>query len=751
MYLAEIEFFNWGRFRGRHLLSLKPEAYGVACEWDHNPLRSNFGGKSLALEGMFPFVFFGKHRHRTEDAWITNGEPEGYVRAVLVDGAARYTVKRSRKRGSSTKLTFDGDVPLADNPEAGGDLFWMGGDVAQLEIERLIGLSFADFENSAYFGQKQMGRFVSDRPGDRMDIVAGWFRLGPLEQAADAVGEELASVLAEVVGKDTLIESCRGAIVLVVSSFGTDDPDAEGEAARVAQQAATVAYRSAEKRLVDLEAARATYVEVREYHRVVAEGKALRAKVEGYYDELPTEEFVRAARERLDDAIGSLGVLRDAVETKRTLARGAFDGVCPVAGISCPAREEINASTKKNAELLADVTHRYNQAARARQQAQDELLGAQAARARYEEDKRARGVLVTRAKGLRLAAERIVDLMAEPTDADLGIAKGALWAARESLGAADDRCKQLAKAAELLRRHQEATEVAVADRNKLVARVVLLQEARRVLVEAQRQIARDNLAEIERGANYALAQCGVDLTLRVSWERETKDLAKWCEDCGAPYPNSRKVKRCERCGSPRGAHYERRFEVAPSSQSGGADDLAGIATQLAAAAWMRADRDARWATAILDEPASALDQEHKRALMAHLPRLLREFGFEQAFICAHDASAMSAMPNMVEIVAGPTDSKFKGGPHGDEDRDRAEDRAGPDADAPAGPSRQAEPPPSGVGVGGGVRVADADPGAADQLPGEQDRGGGVGSRRRRAPGQPSGGAKPNGRKARRPD
>lgn len=645
---------------------MKPTIYGVTCRWEHNPRRSNFGGKSAFLEGLFKFALYGKHRKRTEDEWITKGEKEGGVKTILRDGNLLITIDRKRRLGSSTKLQV-----RTKSPDLNNEVVYEG-DEAQAFIERAIGLGWEDFENSSFFTQKKMSRFITEDSGERMNIVTRWFRLGQLETAIDSVGEQLSKVLKEVTVLEQERSNCTNEMARVLDMYGMEQvagmmvADVSSTLAKLdeklvelkakAEQAAKNELLFEEKR-DSLSTNKYLFDQAREYDETVTQGKALRKRVTAYLDQVPTEAHLASQKTLLRAITEDLGAAQREVATKAKLARGEFDGKCPVAGIDCPIRNEINGETKKNAQLLAAATTEHNALASRRKKLAEEVESEEKLLRQYEEDTEERGRLLEKVKKLEPAFTKATSLQGM---VDYGTS---LESTKVSLREAKDQaavCMKETAVIETTKKLLVQLEVASARADKELegkcASRDLLLDARRVLTEAVREIARVNLQAIEVGANYALMTCGIDLTVAASWERPTKSPEKNCSACGWAFPASRKVKVCEMCGAPRGVHMERKLEVQPSDESGGADDLGGIALQLAAADWLRRDRGAAWAVAELDEPFGALDAQHSADLASHLAMLLKYFGFEQAFVVAHSAGIMASMPDVVEIVAGPKGS-----------------------------------------------------------------------------------------------
>ena len=156
---------------------------------------------------------------------------------------------------------------------------------------------------------------------------------------------------------------------------------------------------------------------------------------------------------------------------------------------------------------------------------------------------------------------------------------------------------------------------------------------------------------VGRGANAALREAGIDRSVGVTWARYGEGLASSCEECGAPYPSSTKVRECSWCGAKRGPKMVERLDIEPSDRSGAADDLAGIGVRLAASAWLRERKQIQWSNACIDEPFGSLDTANKRAIATHLTSMLGgKYGFVQTFVVAHDRIVTDALPRRIEVV-----------------------------------------------------------------------------------------------------
>lgn len=204
---------------------------------------------------------------------------------------------------------------------------------------------------------------------------------------------------------------------------------------------------------------------------------------------------------------------------------------------------------------------------------------------------------------------------------------------------------------------RKVAEAGLKDTSRLIG---LQTQAMAVFKRAQRTIAEAAVSEIERDSNSLLNEAGIDLSVVVGWERPVKGLAAHCEVCGYAFGNGQRAKSCPSCATARAQKRKDELEIVPSNRSGAADDLAGVAFQLGVAAWLKRKRQSPWSVAFIDEPFSACDSHNRAALAVQLNTILNSrFGFEQAFITAHDRSVLDAIPERFEITADDKGSAFK--------------------------------------------------------------------------------------------
>ena len=655
--LKKIVLENWARYRGQHTLVLDQGVHAVVASHERDEGRSNWLGKTSFMFAV-RFVLYGEHLARTEDQWITEGEKFGMVAVWLDDGTL---IERSRRRGKSTvlRLVEDGDKELR-------------GDEAQARIIEIVGLNAEDFASTCFFAQKQMARFITAQPADRMKIVSAWLDLDKVRSCADDVSKRLGELLDRDDNIARRLEVLAEMMKEVRRRQGNLDnvlDDAQEEESLTtflacvkedAETAKTDADR-AQAALEDLVAWRTHAAKAARYGEICAQGVALKAKAGGL-DVAALEAGVGHQAGERTKAEQSLKEARLKHAEAKRLAAGEFDGICPVMLQACPAKKKVVEVVTSNRALVQAAADAVTKA----QRAEGECSGNHAAaQAKAEEARR----LIAQLDGLRgqatelLPSVEVIEERGEPPSEDE--ARRAADVAWAKSNAATMRYEEAKRHAADLRLHKAESARLNETRANLALDIATHREALVIFGRngAQRQIAEGALAEIEAGANALLAESGIDLTIEVRWSREAAgkgELAPTCIECGEPFPRGRAVKECLRCGAKRTPKTVDKLDLQLSDRSGAADDLAGIGFQLSAAAWLRWERATRWSVAFIDEPFGSLDASNRRALAGKLGTMLgSRFGFNQAFVVAHDEGIMDALPQRVEIIASDEGSRFK--------------------------------------------------------------------------------------------
>jgi DNA repair exonuclease SbcCD ATPase subunit len=539
----------------------------------------------------------------------------------LSDGTV---ISRIRKLGASTQLTVHiAGIGMAKQ------------EYAQRELYTLIGMDHEDLMATSFIEQRQIARLILADPAERTRIVNGWMELDPLQKAEAWLKDRLLRLLEEertcVVpdvpeGLDrTALEVTAGCIRVSLSKRHAERVELNANMAALGIWLQHAQYAEA---FPDLQ----------------ARGKQLRVIL----DALPHPDFDALVKAR-DDAALEKGDARAQEEQLTELLDQRWDGICPKTCSDCPVQDHVRNSVVRISSSLVGV-EQWMDDADAKFRAADEAWKA-ALRVSEQADHIQLELAQLRTTGEHLipSLDYIEEHGAPP---DIG-------EVREQIVNLDATIRVKERELAEVEANIRTLDVIEAKRGKLEKRrkqlegaITLHREAVAIVGRqgAQKEIAEAVLAEIEAGANMLLNSAGIDLTIEVSWSREGRGLATHCDTCGWSYPKSTTVKECTLCGATRGPKQVEKLVIQPNDRSGAADDIAGLAFQLAASFWLRAKRSAPWAVACIDEPFGQLDRANSRALSAHMHTLIRgSYAFEQGFLVAHDASIMESLPARVQI------------------------------------------------------------------------------------------------------
>ncbi len=629
--IKEVSFKNYQCFRGEHIVKLEPKAYAITARYEVDPGRSNMGGKSAFLEGInFTMTGrFSKFRNFDANGWITKGENHGWHQIVFEDGTI---MRRERYRGKRTDVTMTSVNGVVSTQET-----------AEKDLMKHLAFSVEDADTVAYFEQDMMNRIVRTESEKRFDTIRGWLGL----QRAQLAEDRMSDVVKMHTQKVTKLKQRREALLAMFPEENDDAlslPDMEkkydalsGEIGLLEENRETLTSLSADVRLLA------------QYDALVTEGKAAAEEVEAIPEDLEerltsTEEYIAQQQSAYDEA------RRNAASKKKT-SLGQFDGKCPVADIECPATKRINAGLSSSkvaydaARVKEERTEKTLQQARTgavgiRSEARDAIYKRanleklrERATAMHEEARTAR-------KRVKIATKKIGDI--EEIEEKIDSLRGE----KAELGQLIAEHKAHLKAFDSLTAQVKACEEELEEESKFAATATI---SRTVLRAAQRRVAERALENIGDNANKGLRNAAIDLNIEVQWEREGKGYAKSCEMCGASFPASAKVKRCETCDAERGQNIVQSLEFILSDRSGGADDFAGIALQLAAGSYLLRLRQSSWASVMIDEPFAKMDQTIRRAAAKQLLRLLGEGAYRQVMVISHSQDTVNLYPARINI------------------------------------------------------------------------------------------------------
>lgn len=651
---------NWMRYRGEFELALEPGCYAVVAEHELDARRSNYLGKSSFL-AAFRWALEGIHVEAVDtlDELISWGEDVVGVDLELDDGTF---ISREKERKKSMTL-------VVENPHRGPTGVELRGDPAQAEIERVLGISAADRLTTCWSEQGELPLLVKPgtTSGKLTKMVERW------------LGAEL----------ERLVEA--GKIVADrFSSRSGEHAAAVAELHELEERANPAKIEELEQEVKELEAEHATRLkqaeqvrEARERHadrRILSEKitkcdelrTTIKAGAKAYEGEEPegavidveaTEKQKTDAQREVSNADAERTRLRKEQKRLQLIADGEFDGACPVsAGFVCPAKDTINQRSAPNREALraAERTlekandtyaahelvlkqlhgklaqHRTDEQRRQQKQRHDDREAERLRLVQVELDKLEAEVAEAKAAGTipLKRGEEPPDYVAAPDLGELEQVRGELADRRNAAGLLHEA-----------RLHVEST--ALKGRAHRLAAGVLGPEG------ARRRVTERVVTRIELDANRLLHEAGIGLTVKAAWARETSVLADQCPECGCAYPASAKVKRCERCGAPRGHKMSHEFRWRLSNTSGAARDLAGLALRAAGFSWLRGARGASWSVAAFDEVTGQLDRAHRASVSASIRRLLVGT-FSQAFLTAHEPGVLATCDKQI-LIAGSGD------------------------------------------------------------------------------------------------
>jgi DNA repair exonuclease SbcCD ATPase subunit len=649
MRLARIEITNWRCFRGSHSVDLDSGAHAIIAKHETDPDRSNWLGKSTFLWAP-RFAQTGERPKDcpTEDDWITRGEDFGSVKTIYSDGTQ---IERSRKRGGPTVLvvnSINGEFRKAE---------------AQAEIERIVGLS--DKDSDVWFlAQKSFDSFVKMQPSPRAKEVAEWLRIEPLHRAEANVRSSLSELFDKESKLGAKERADRDLLASLLSRSGIDTAIPTSRVVEdltwiVAQNENVVLRASKEIETLESEQRKfARYAadreRAKEREELVREVERARQEAEQVASAAVGGRRLVRLRQASQDATEEAQRLQRTARDKQVLARGEFDGRCPVGGQTCPITKELNAKHRENTKAAREAAKEASEARDRSEHARRELDAAEGQLRIVERAKERYALLVSRLE--RMKPIDVPEFDEERADELQMLLHGAKRRRDEARDALRDAQSAIAEVQRIGKRIEDT----VRELATIKDRIRTKREAVEILGRrgAQRRIAEAALTEVEEGANALLSRAGIDLSVKFRWDRETGGLATTCDVCGAPFPSSTRIRECSKCQTPRGPKIDERLDVLLSDRSGAADDLAGLAISLSVSSMLRAERGSPWGVVCLDEPFAALDRANRKSLARGLISALVGH-WEQALVIAHDDATMDGMPNRIVITGGQNGSKVE--------------------------------------------------------------------------------------------
>lgn len=631
MRLVSIEISGWMPYAQRIVLQLPVGPIAIVGMHGGDERRSNRAGKTAFLEAI-TWCLYGTHRKRIDDA-IINRECDGCEVIVTTDALR---VKRSRVRGSSTKLVVTHD---------GNDYT---GDTAQDVIVRVLGLSSEDYLATSCFRQGDVDAIVRKTSGERLTLVSEWLQQNKWMRAKEIQnGRHRAAVkLLEDKRMARKMEGAHvltdGILVALRNEFVRLDETTTAQHARMEElQVQLAEYSKIQQQLEALNELDRLRGEAAELKSQLLE----RGKIKAELETLRSEE--RQAKIASDKASAALAELKQ-------LRLGRFNGVCPVTCEQCPVAEDVTTTVLKSSELLETRTLDDREARVVLGAARDRVVKSIARSGELDRHFAHYQWCIERGKEvaamITMTREELEALPnAEAASAEFSEIQtkhGNALTRMGEISALLDNSDQSEK-----RCHELDGEVKKAE---MVTKVTHL--AFKAIASVPAKIAAQQLLQLEEEVNVLLA--GTGISLRFSWTRELADKAPVCVECGHVF-GTRRGDECPDCNAPRGKKLAQELELLCDDGSGVEEDvrynsggtraIAGAAIRLGASAMLRQLRASQITWAIVDEPFGSLDLENREQLARTFAGMLGSVGLEQALVVSHDPALLGALPNRIVI------------------------------------------------------------------------------------------------------
>lgn len=636
MIIKSITLENWGPFSGINKVELSDTIYAVVGNHISDEGRSNWIGKTWFLSAI-RFALYGVRPDNTknDDAWITRGTKSGSVILELDDGSV---INRSRKIGSSTQLEANINGVSAIQIQG------------QILIDNHIGMNHIDFTASCFIRQKQISRLIVARPTDRTDIVNNWFNLGLLEKSFDVQKDKLRLLLKEL----NLLERSRSTLIenkedIDIKSINKQIDNLNNQILKCNNKLSEL-----DEELLELDKWIEHEVRAKEYNRIMEEGKGL-SKI------LKKNKFDKGKFNKSEDKKNKAFVTYSDSKSKylsmKDLLSGdlSFDGECPVMCNKCPVEDEVTEKVRSMETEVGIAEYDVDEK-------QEKYEKTKRVLSKYQKMKDKNNKMDTLREQLIKLSDSHIYIQENGHPDDPSIFRGDYNKVVEKKHELKNRQKELEQKLLNYESSKAKLNKLSKDIDKLNKKIVITHETIAIFGRngVQRIIAESALNEIELDANLLLSNAGIDLSIEVTWSRTGRGLATVCENCGTPFPNSQKVKKCDSCHTVRGPKIINELDIIPSDRSGAADDIAGLVFQLAAAKWLRVDRGTDWGVAFIDEPFGALDKTNSTLLSNHLHSMIRnQYSFEQGFIVAHDSSIMDSLPSVIKVIGTDDGSRLE--------------------------------------------------------------------------------------------
>lgn len=634
MRIVRMVLKNWMPFGGEFDLVIPDGPIAVVAEYEDNPGRSNWAGKT-AFQEAIEWAMYGIHRKTYEDDVIHNGEAGTFVRLYFDDGT---DIERARMKGRSTQVTYIDADGVVHKQKA-----------AQAAFERAVGLDNADYRATLCFAQGDTEAIVNKASGERRKLIGQWLELDAWLRVAARARVNAKEKTDEVVDIRRRLDETQDWLKAVdKEKLDQGITDAEAGLAKA------VEARQAQQARLDKANAVAVARQARaELEGVQSERAALRDRLTGVSE----PEGAKQAREAYDEAGAATRAAANEVTDAMQLAAGRFDGNCPVTKGECPAADVVRADRlaadrrlEKAREVQREAAERFELAKQDMYEIERQTREIDKARERYNNLTEYAKKLAQQAKAADGVEDDLIDInfvkqgLENLIEAERNAATQVTIAKRQR----DEYDRQLEAEGNL------GEALAAAEQEARVAALALKATGPTGIPQ---RIIEVSLGQLEERANGLIS--GIGLSFTFDMDRETRDPEPVCSECGYTYRGKRD-KSCPACEAPRAAKRSDDLVIMTDDESGmvedikaksgGAKALVGSAIRLSASLMLRELRGSPLAFAQVDEPFGSLDAENRATLARTFAGMLGAVGLEQAFVISHDTALLDSLPGRILIT-----------------------------------------------------------------------------------------------------
>jgi len=466
--------------------TLRLEGIHVACLCG-----ANGHGKSALLDAM-TWALWGKARGQRAEQLIHQGQQEMSVTLDFEAAGQRYRVTRRysharRTPQSSLEIgveTGEGYRPItADTIPA-----------TQAHIERLVGMDYATFVNSAFLLQGRADLFTMATPAERKQVLASVLGLGLYDRLEEIAKQRAKGAQAQVAAIGSVIDRLHEQASRMASvETELADADRQIEASRLTVESLAERLELVRARVADLERRQAETDALAENERRAAarerdarqEALQMEQRIAGWNHAMARAEETEAGAKALASARARLDALRTAEQRYNALHREL-----------APLEQRIAADRARLEAEVAALQRHLNRdvlpKAAGLQRAEQQIAERQAALASVGARAAAVSALVERHQALAVEARRLLDdnvrvkALGEETRAKLDLLDH-----QHADGAACPLCEQSLDATALARLrtryHDEIAELRRRYRDQDASAKQLSREAEQAQAEAARE------------------------------------------------------------------------------------------------------------------------------------------------------------------------------------------------------------------------------------------------------------------------